>query len=403
MAREVNRAITEVRDQLRKIKKRWKVLWLLSLIAFAMVLFSLIFQPENFNLWTLGGFFIMSVPFSFYIYVEHSRLASIEEHFPDFLRDIAEFKRSGVTLAKAIQNASSNDYGNLSPEVKKIALELSWGVSFEEAMQLLLGRVESPMIDRAISIITAAQSAGGEVTTILETVSADLRKLKELEAERKSKLSVYTMTIYAIYLLLLFIIIVLTESLVPAIPKMQAAGEFLGGSVGSISEFEFRELLFQVTVLEALFAGLISGQMGEGKVTAGIKHSIILVIITLLAFQLVPPATIAEKIGETILDIPPASGVTTRSIEGVGELTESFDSNDVATEVKALAKERNRNQYKAFSGSQIEFISFGCTPCTSGELTIESGEVTVLQPTMIRYSVKYAGDRYQVAFSDANI
>ena len=204
MADDVQKTVVGLRTRFRKVKKRWKVLWALSLVATAMILFSLIFQPDSFGIWVIGAFFVMSVPFAFYIYSEHGRLASIEEHFPDFLRDIAEFKRSGVTLSKAIQNAAFNDYGSLSPEVKKIALELSWGVSFEDAMQRLAERVESPMIDRAISIITAAQSAGGEVTIILETVSSDLRKLKELEAERKSKLSVYTMTIYAIYLLLYF-------------------------------------------------------------------------------------------------------------------------------------------------------------------------------------------------------
>ncbi|MCK4327744.1 MAG: type II secretion system F family protein [Candidatus Diapherotrites archaeon] len=402
MEDEISKTMLELRENFRKMKKRWKVLWGLSLIATAMVLIGLLFQPESFGIWVIGAFFILSVPFAFYVYSEHGRLASIEDHFPDFLRDIAEFKRSGVTLAKAIQNASFNDYGFLSPEIKKIARELSWGVSFEDAMQRLPDRVESPMIDRAISIITAAQAAGGEVTTVLETVSSDLRKLKELEAERKSKLSVYTMTIYAIYLLLLFIIIVLTESLVPAVPKMQAAGEFLGGGSGSLSEFEFRELLFHVTILEALFAGLISGEMGEGKVTAGIKHSVILVLITLLAFQLVPPATIAEKIGETMLDIPPSKGVTTKSIDGVAEVTESFTTNDVATYVKSFAKERNRQQYKAFTPDQVEFVAFGCTVCAT-DLKVEPDKVTVIRPAMLRFSVKYAEDRYQVAFSDANI
>lgn len=395
--------MNEVKQRFGKIKKRWKVLWALSMVALFLILIGVFVQPENFGIWVIGAFFVISIPFAFYIYLEHARLASIEDHFPDFLRDIAEFKRAGVTLSKAIQNASFNDYGHLSPEVQKIARELSWGVSFEDAMNRLVLRVESPMIDRSISIITAAQGAGGEVTTILETVSSDLRKLKELEAERKSKLSVYTMTIYAIYLLLLFIIIVLTESLVPAIPKMQAAGEFLGGTMGSITEFEFRELLFQVTILEAFFAGLISGEMGEGKVTAGIKHAVILVLVSLLAFQLVQPPTIVEKIGETILDIPPTEGVTSRSIEGMAELQKTFSTEHIAAEVKELAKERNRQQYKAFTADEVEFLALTCQACAEGTIRIEADKVTVVRPSMIRFGVKYAGDGYQVTFNDANV
>jgi flagellar protein FlaJ len=389
------------RDQVRRLKSRWKILWVLTIIALALVVVGALFQADNFVFFVIAAFFEISVPFSFFLYFEHARIESIEEHFPDFLRDIAEFRRSGVTLSKAIQNASFNDYGQLSPEVKKIALELSWGVPFEEAMERMTNRVESKMVDRAIGIITAAQAAGGEVTTILETVSSDLRKLKELEAERKSKLSVYTMTIYTIYLLLLFIIVVLTESLVPAIPKMQAAGQFLGGTIGSITEFEFRELLFHVTMIEAFFAGLISGQMGEGKVTAGIKHSIILVLISLLAFQLVPPADPAQKFSETILDIPPSPGIASKSIEGLVSLEKDFTAAQVADGVRKIAKDRNREQYKAFEEKDVNFLAVACTPCTDGRIEVATDSVKVLKPVLLRYSVKYGGEKYVVTLSDS--
>lgn len=394
--------VTELKRQIKNVNKRWKLLWTLSMVALVMIIIGALVQPDNFGIWVVGSFFTISIPFAFYIYLEHARLASIEDHFPDFLRDIAEFKRSGVTLSKAIQNASFNDYGQLSPEVKKIAQELSWGVSFENAMERLSNRVESPMIDRSISIITASQAAGGGVTDILETVSADLRKLKELEAERKSKLSVYTMTIYAIYLLLLFIIIVLTESLVPAVPKMQAAGEFLGGgTMGALTEFEFRQLLFHVTIVEAFFAGIIAGTMGEGKVSAGIKHAIVLVLVSLLAFQLVPPATMVEKIGETVLDIPPAQGVSSRSLDGEAELANTFTTQDVANVVKELAKERGRNQLKSFAPDDIEFIALSCQVCSQGAVKVALDKVTVVRETRLRFSLKYTGEKYQVAFSDA--
>ena len=391
----------DLKSRIKYMHKRWKILWVLAIVALLLILMGVFVNPENFAIWVIGAFFEVSVPFAFYSYFEHKRVESIEEHFPDFLRDIAEFKRSGVTLSQAVQNASTNDYGQLSPEVKKVALELSWGISFEDSMDRLIHRVESQMLDRSISIITAAQAAGGEVTTILETVSSDLRKLKELEAERKSKLSVYTMTIYAIYLLLLFIIVVLTESLVPAIPKMQVAGEFLGGGTsGTITEFEFRELLFQVTLLEAFFAGLISGEMGEGKLSAGIKHSIVLVLISLLAFQLVPPQTLVEKVSETVIDIPATSGTSSRSIEGLAQMDASFSTQDVADQVKLFAKERNRNAYKSFDAKEIKFVPLVCTPCANGKLKIESDKVTIYQTTMMHYGVKYNGQMYEVDFSD---
>ncbi len=394
--------VTEFLKKVKFMKKRWKIMWVLVMVALFLVLVGVAFQPESFLIFVVGAFFEISIPFAFYMFLEHSRIESIEEHFPDFLRDIAEFKRSGVTLSRAIQNASHNDYGQLSPDVKKMAVQLSWGISFNGAMLKFSNKIESSMVERAVSIIIASQEAGGEVTSVLETVSSDLRKLKELEAERKSKLSVYTMTIYVIYLLLLFIIIVLVESLVPAVPKMQAAGQFLGGSSsGNITEFEFRTLMFHVIMVEAFFAGMIAGQMGEGRVSAGIKHAVVLVLISLLAFQMVPPASALDKISETILDLPPTKGLASQGLDGLVELDSTFTTTDVATSVRELAKERNRDSHKAFSPEDVKFVVYNCQACASGYISISEDKITVKQPTMIRYNIMYSKTYYEVAFQDA--
>ncbi|MBN3037603.1 MAG: type II secretion system F family protein [Candidatus Diapherotrites archaeon] len=398
--KELRINISEIRKRFSKLKKRWKILLTLIGIAILLVLFGAMVSPANLPLFIIGAFFEITIPFAFQMYVEHGRIMSIEEHFPDFLRDIAEYKRSGVTLSGAIQNASHNDYGQLSPEVKKMATELSWGLSFDESMHRFGARMESQMVDRAISIITIAQTAGGEVTTILETVSSDLRKLKELEKERVSKLSIYTMTIYTIYLLLLFIIVVLTESLAPAVPKMQAAGEILGGAVGTITEYEFRTLLFHVALVESFFSGLIAGQMGEGRLTAGIKHAVILVLITLLAFQLVPLPPASEKLSETILELPPTPGFTSQGLQGLSLFEKGFTAEEVADQVRKLAKERNREQYKAFTADNVEFIATICNLCAQGKLSISTKEIIVNEPVMMRYTVRFAEDRYVVEISD---
>ena len=39
--------------------------------------------------------------------------------------------------------------------------------------------------------------------------------------------------------------------------------------------------------MQALFSGLIAGQMGESSVAAGVKHACILLIIALVTFNVV--------------------------------------------------------------------------------------------------------------------
>jgi hypothetical protein len=56
-----------------------------------------------------------------------------------------------------------------------------------------------------------------------------------------------------------------------------------------------------------------------------------------------------------------------------------------------------------FTADQVEFIALACKPCTDGLVKVESSKVTVVRATMIRYSIKYASTKYQVAFSDATV
>jgi flagellar protein FlaJ len=393
----------DVKKWVRSLKKEYRMVGILGIAALFIMLVGSVILPAYAMLFVILGFFLVAVPTAILIFLEHQRVESIEEQFPDFLRDIAEYKRSGVTLSMAIQNVTQNEYDQLTPEVHKMAKELSWGMPFEEVLERFGERIDSAMINRALSIIIVAQSVGGEITTILETVAGDMRKLKEIEKERKSKLSVYTMTIYMIYMLLLFIIIVLAESLAPAIPKMQAAGQFLGGTIGTLTEFEFRQLMFHVCVVEAFFAGIIAGQMGEGKITSGIKHAIILVLVTLLAFQLIQPAAPIDKMAETIMEIPSVAGTTSQQIEAIGTLHETLTTEDIAENVRRLAKERGRVLYKDFQADEVEFQALDCKPCAEGKIIVTPTQVLVRETTEIRFITMYAQTRYVVSFRDVGI
>jgi len=45
--------------------------------------------------------------------------------------------------------------------------------------------------------------------------------------------------------------------------------------------------MYHSVVLQAVMSGLVAGQMGEGSLKAGVKHSCIMVVIALVVFNLV--------------------------------------------------------------------------------------------------------------------
>ncbi len=399
MAKRKKTLILSIKEKIREIPRFWKNVILIIVIGILLGLVSISLIGVYMGITIM--FFAISVPLAVYTYQERKRIDDIERHLSDFLRDLAEYNVSGLPLAQAIMQASKSDYGALTPEIKKLAAEISWGVPFEEALDRLQKRINSPFVKKAVTIITTAEAQGGEVNAILQTLAEDLRKLKEIEEERKGKLSVYTATIYVIFLLLLAIMIMLTATLAPAIPKIQVAGQFFGGMGGGLTEKDFRTLLFHVSLIEAFFAGLISGQMGEGSVAAGLKHAVVLVAVTLFAFSFISPAPPTQKIAESIIEIPPVEGVSGGSLTYESTISQGFTVTDVADKVRELAKERNLDTYKTFTPDKVAFTVTTCNACNEGKISIDETSVTVNEPVDMKYRVYFSGGKYIVEFSDA--
>jgi flagellar protein FlaJ len=49
----------------------------------------------------------------------------------------------------------------------------------------------------------------------------------------------------------------------------------------------FSRLLYHTCLVQAIFSGLIAGQMGEGSIGAGVKHSCVLLLIALFTFNFI--------------------------------------------------------------------------------------------------------------------
>jgi len=73
-------------------------------------------------------------PSLYMMYRDYAYSKEVESRFPDFLRDITESLSAGMTLPQAIRNTRKNDYGALTADAKKIAMQIEWGIPFEEIL-----------------------------------------------------------------------------------------------------------------------------------------------------------------------------------------------------------------------------------------------------------------------------
>ncbi|MBN2110757.1 MAG: type II secretion system F family protein [Methanosarcinaceae archaeon] len=216
--------------------------------------------------------------------------SKIEEYLPTFLRDISEMSRAGLTLPRSVNTVSKGEYGDLTTEVRQMDLSMSWGVSFERTLRNFADRVPTPIIVRSVSLITQASRAGGSVPSVLEAAARDAREVKLLEQERRGNMIVYVVIIYMSFFVFLFVIAMLTSTFVPVMAEAGKAASAAGAGsqfIGAFDPAEYTRLMLHTAVIQGFMSGLVAGQMGEGAVTKGLKHSIIMTLIGWLVFTFV--------------------------------------------------------------------------------------------------------------------
>lgn len=253
--------------------------------------------PMDWIDWIIIGMMVMVGPYGFYMSARWKRIKQIESRLPDFLRDVAEAGRFGMTLAEAIVVASSGRYGALTPEIKKMAAQIEWGVPANEALRLFAERVKTPLVQRMTSIIMKASDAGGNVADVLTMVAHDARETMLTETEKSIVMSTYVSVIYISFFVFIATIVILTASFLPQMElagsQLKEATEKIGtaqmGSVSGIDvtiipSVEFAFLL--ATLAHAVGDGIMAGVLQKGSVAIGLRHSFIMLLVAFLILRL---------------------------------------------------------------------------------------------------------------------
>ncbi len=225
-------------------------------------------------------------PPSFYEYFRFKKVDRMEEKFPDFLRDLAEYWKGGLSMSSAVGTLAKGEYGALTGEVKKMATQVSWGVSFHEVLRMFSGRIKSPLVSRSVALIEEADKAGGKISDVLVTASNDAREIKWLQLERKRNTSSYVTIVYVSFFVYLGIVGVMAGLFIPAIVSSTEgiSGGMGGVAMGTINVSLTVFLFFCSALIQGIGNGIVGGLLGDGKIVSGLRHGFIMMLITWLTF-----------------------------------------------------------------------------------------------------------------------
>ena len=242
--------------------------------------------------YVIFGLVSLMLPYGLYGRRRDQIRARVEDKFPDFLRDLAEYWKGGLSMTVAIQTLAKGEYGNLNEDVNKMASQISWGVSFGEVLDMFTERVTSPIVTRAVRMVDEANRAGGRISDILLAASFDAREIKALETERRQEVGSYVTVIYASFFVYLGIILVLAQTFIPAIVDSAAATGSTGSmSIGNLTIREMNEVWISTIFLYSLVVqgignGLAAGFMSNGRLYSAFNRASLLLLIGWFVFEL---------------------------------------------------------------------------------------------------------------------
>ncbi|MFA6088830.1 MAG: type II secretion system F family protein [Candidatus Woesearchaeota archaeon] len=226
------------------------------------------------------------------------REKELEEKFPEFVRNLVESIKSGLSVSKAIIHVSQINYGALTPHIRKLANQVTWAVPLHKALANFANGTENKMIKRAIATVIEAKESGGSLEEVLETITNSVVEIKKIKDKRRAEIFSQCMQSYFIFFVFLAVMVVIQNILMPYVGNLGqvSTGSMQGSALEKSAELDFTSIpgfvmsvgawfvslngiFVMVAVIQGLFAGLVMGKLSEGNIKYGFKHSFILVVL----------------------------------------------------------------------------------------------------------------------------
>jgi flagellar protein FlaJ len=205
---------------------------------------------------------------------------SMEQGVANFLRDLTEVRKTGLSPEKCIESLSQRDYGTFTKELRKISSEISWGIPIKKVMHDFLYRTRSWMVQIVMFLLVETIDVGGGTIEMIDSLARFNNMTQEVEKEKKMSTRPYVMMPYLASILLVATTIMmmgLTTGL--GVPGMDTAP----------TDNTLMQTVFMTAVIfNSYLIGIVAGKISEESIGAGFKHATILVLISIIAAKLIP-------------------------------------------------------------------------------------------------------------------
>jgi flagellar protein FlaJ len=192
-----------------------------------------------------------------------------------FLRDLVETRKSGLSPEKSIEALSQREYKGFSRHLRNISTKLNWGYPLRQIYEEFAEKVKNWLALINIYLLIDTIEVGGGTEQSIESLAEFSESTKQLEAEKRAAL------------MPLMIVPYIGAALLTGTTVM-FLGFFTSSNLGvSVPAMMLNKTLLTPLALHSFTLGLVTGKITSGRVSAGFKHAILLSLVSLGGIWLV--------------------------------------------------------------------------------------------------------------------
>jgi flagellar protein FlaJ len=249
-------------------------------------------RPVATTAWlVLLPFAVVAVPMSVFHEHRRHRERAIERRFPDTLNVLSSANQMGIPLPEALALVARWSSGILSRELRKLHNDVSWNHDTAGALGAFADRLAVPQLGRVVRLIAKGGQSSGDLSRVLSVAAEDSRNRYKLERSRRRSMNSYVAIVVIGYLVYLFVILLLGASYLAPLSELPAletsSGATVPINVGAVPVDTYRMVFFHSAVVQGVGSGLLAGKLADNEALSGLKYSIALVSLALLAFLFV--------------------------------------------------------------------------------------------------------------------
>lgn len=214
-------------------------------------------------------------------------LKQVDKNLPRLLRDVTESIRSGMPLVRALEIASKRNYGPITQLLETAMVNFNLTSDLDGSLMWLGESLIRPTGKRMTTILLEAEKSGGRMLDVLDTSMIMFTSIEEYKDEKQSVVGPYVLMVYVSSLIFLFIGWVIISQFLSPLAHQNLNIPGVASLIGKMLSIDYyKSIIFWAAIMEGLVGGLVAGKITDSKISSGLIHSVLLIVVTVVIFNI---------------------------------------------------------------------------------------------------------------------